>query len=482
MSDKPIIVWFRQDLRLTDHPALARAIETGRPVVPVYILDDTGPGQWALGAASRWWLHHSLLELAADIERRGARLVLRTGAARAVIPALCAEVGAEAVHVSRMYEPWAAALERDLKADLEPAGVALRRFPGSLLREPEEIATQSGGPYKVYTPFWRALRDLGVPRPPVAASAHIASPARAVGSDDLAAWGLLPTRPDWAGGLRDAWVPGEAGARKRLTTFIASALKGYKEDRNRPDLPATSRLSPHLHFGELSPSTIWHAVASAAGGSGKLDADSEHFLKELVWREFSAHLLFHFPDLPDSPFRPEFAAFPWREDASGLAAWQKGRTGYPIVDAGMRELWHTGYMHNRVRMIVGSFLVKDLLVPWQQGEAWFWDTLVDADLANNAASWQWIAGSGADAAPYFRVFNPVLQGQKFDPEGTYVRRWVPELGKLPAGDIHAPWQAAAATLQAAGVVLGQTYPHPILDHAMARDRALSHYEAVKVKA
>jgi deoxyribodipyrimidine photo-lyase len=288
----------------------------------------------------------------------------------------------------------------------------------------------------------------------------------------------LPSKPDWAGGLRDAWQPGEAEARKRLTAFLDGPIGDYAVLRDRPDLAATSRLSPHLHFGEISPAQCWHA-ASIKSGKGEAKGAGT-FLRELVWREFSYHLLFHNPDLPDAPFRREFAAFPWaRDHGDMLRDWQLGRTGYPIVDAGMRELWTTGWMHNRVRMIAASFLIKNLMIPWQAGEAWFWDTLVDADLANNAASWQWVAGSGADAAPYFRIFNPVTQGLKFDPDGAYVRRWVPELSRLAAPDIHCPWESPATVLAAAGVRLGKTYPHPIVDHRAARLRALEAYEHVK---
>lgn len=479
MSKAPVIVWFRNDLRVADHPALSAAAATGAPVVALYVLDDVSAGRWVYGAASRWWLHGSLEALGRDVATLGGRLVLRRGAALEVVPALAAEIGAEAVYCSRAYEPWAAALERDLNARLEPRGVALRRFAGRLLHEPEAIRTQSGEPYRVYTPFWRAVLAAGQPRRPLPTPSRLAPLAKMPASERLADWRLTPSKPDWAGGLRAAWMPGEAGARRRLETFLDRHIARYHEQRDVPSIEATSRLSPHLAFGEISPASVWHAARALEAREPALARGVEVFLKELAWREFSAHLLFHFPELPERPFRAEFAEFPWRRDSKALAAWQRGQTGYPIVDAGMRELWATGYMHNRVRMVVASFLVKHLLIPWQEGEAWFWDTLVDADLANNAASWQWVAGSGADAAPYFRIFNPVTQGTKFDAEGRYVRRWVGELARLPDGVIHAPWEAPQEVLAAAGVRLGETYPAPIVDHKAARERALDGYDVVK---
>lgn len=478
MSDPIQVVWFRQDLRLTDHRALRAAIATGAPVLPVYILDDQTPGSWPIASASRWWLHHSLEELTRTLADAGAPLILRRGTFAAELVKLVKETKASAVFCSRSYEPWAVALEKELKPKLEAAGAELKRYPGSLLREPEHLRTKTGGPFKVYTPFWNALSGGEDPAKPQPAPTQITPPSAIPKSDTLASWKLLPTRPDWAGGMRESWQPGEAGATLRLEAFLNDTVSGYADSRNRPDKFGTSRLSPHLHFGEISPNRVWHAVLHHARGSS-LGKGAEIYLKELVWREFSHHLLFHFSDLPDKPFRPEFAAYPWKYQKAKLTAWQRGCTGFPIVDAGMRELWHTGWMHNRVRMIVASFLIKHLLISWQQGEAWFWETLVDADLANNAASWQWVAGSGADAAPYFRIFNPMKQGATFDPDGRYVRRWVPELAGLPNADLHAPWQAAAATLAEAGVTLGKTYPHPIVQHEEARKAALAGYAAVR---
>jgi deoxyribodipyrimidine photo-lyase len=471
----PVLLWFRQDLRLIDNPALAAAVATGRPVIPVFVLDEHAAGRWAPGGAARWWLHVSLAALAGALVERGSRLVLRRGRAVDVIPRLVEETGAVAVHASRLYEPWARASDAAVAAALKRRGVAIHGANTALLFEPWTVRTQAGGPFGVYTPFSRACFAAGPPPRPLPAPAHIPRPEHLPPSEALDDWGLLPTSPDWAGGLRATWRPGEDGAQGRLERFLAHGLEDYDTDRNRPDRDATSGLSPHLHWGEISPRQVWHA-AEAAGAPRR--RGTETFLKELLWREFSYHLLWHNPEMPEQPLKEAFRNFPWRNDPPALRAWQRGRTGYPIVDAGMRQLWHTGWMHNRVRMIVASFLIKHLLIPWQEGEAWFWDTLVDADLAANSASWQWVAGCGADAAPYFRIFNPVLQGRKFDPEGAYVRRWVPELAHLPAAHIHAPWEAPPVALHDAGVTLGRSYPHPIVDHAAARARALAALESI----
>lgn len=482
MRERPVVVWFRNDLRLADHRALSAAVAAGAPIVFVYILDDETPGAWKRGGASRWWLSKSLAALSARIAERSGKLILRRGNVAKVLPELVSDCKASAVYFSRAYEPYSVALEEILKAKFDAEGVAFKRYGGHLLREPEDVRTKTGDVYKVYTPFWKALSADLSPAKPLSAPKAFEVHAGALKSDTLGDWHLHPTKPDWSKGIVDEWQPGEDGAHARLKTFLKSALKTYTDDRNRPDRPGTSRLSPHLHFGEITPGQCWAATVHAADAGTGLDRGSETFRKEIVWREFSNTLLFYWPDLPEEPFRKDFTAFPWRKDAKHLSAWQRGQTGYPIVDAGMRELWHTGYMHNRVRMIVASFLIKHLLVPWQEGEAWFWDTLVDADLANNAASWQWVAGSGADAAPYFRIFNPITQGVKFDPNGDYTRRWVPELAKLPDDVLHAPWEATAATLSKAGVVLGETYPHPIVDHAAARTRALAAYDVLKAAA
>ena len=474
-STSPALVWLRNDLRLADNPALLAAAARNRPVVVVYVLDDANAGAWRAGAASRWWLHHSLQSLQGDLEALGGSLVLKRGNARTLIPDLAASIGAHGVYWNRAYEPWAIARDTEIKQTLKDAAIEARSFNGALLVEPWDIATQQGRPYKVFTPFWRALQRDHVPPEPVGRPDPLGF-APGPDGDRLDDWALLPMKPDWAGGLREDWTPGEAGAANRLNSFLAKSLSSYGHGRNIPSIPGTSGLSAHLHFGEISPRQVWHGVRSAKHGGGE-DADS--FLSEIGWREFSYNLLYHYPSLPDENFQPRFDKFEWTGSDAQLEAWKAGRTGYPIVDAGMRQLWCTGWMHNRVRMIVGSFLIKDLMIHWKRGEDWFWDTLVDADLASNAAGWQWVAGSGADAAPYFRIFNPVSQGEKFDPAGDYVRKWVPELANLPKRAIHAPWTADRDTLARAGVVLGRDYPEPIVDHAEARKRALLAFEKIK---
>ena len=466
----PALLWFRNDLRLADNPALRDALATGGPVLPVYILDDAAAGAWQAGGAARWWLHGSLASLQRDLAGPGLRLKLLRGDAAGCIERLVTESGAGSVHWNRRYEPWAIGQDKAIKAGLERQGVTVRSHKGSLGREPWEVLRQGGAPYKMFTPFWRAwaaLGDLPAPLPAPGAVGEPVEPDTAA----LAALGLLPTAPDWAHGLRAAWTPGEAAAHDALDAFVEERLAGYRRLRDFPAEPGVSLLSPRLHHGELSPRQVWHRTRSVAG--------AEPFLRQLVWREFAHHLLFHFPQMPEEPLRPEFARFPWSDEPGLFEAWARGRTGYPLVDAGMRELWHTGYMHNRVRMVVASFLTKDLLLPWQLGAAWFWDTLCDADLANNSMSWQWAAGCGTDAAPYFRIFNPASQAAKFDPKGTYIRRWVPELAKLPDAATHEPAAVSGLDLQAAGVRLDRTYPCPIVDHAFARRRALEAYGLIK---
>jgi len=478
-STASAIVWFRQDLRLADNPALAAAAAHGGPVLPVYILEDGGP--WAPGGAARWWLHHSLAALSRDLKSLGAPLCLRSGEAEKILPQLVKEAGAGALFWNRCYEPRAVARDKALKADLSAAGIETKSFNGALLVEPWELKTGQGEPYKVFTPFWKALLAAGAPPQPLPRPKKLDG-VKGVASEALNEWELLPTQPDWAGGIRETWMPGEDGAAERLRDFLDAAAARYKGDRDRPDLAGTSRLSPHLHWGEISPRQVWQATRHAVAAGALNDSAAEAFLRQLGWRDFSHSLLFHWPDFPEKPWRGDFAAFPWQSDDEAFAAWCEGRTGYPIVDAGLRQLWATGWMHNRVRMIAASFLIKDLLISWQRGEAWFWDTLVDADLANNAAGWQWVAGCGADAAPYFRIFNPVSQGEKFDPKGRYVRQWVPEIAALPDDTIHQPWNASEDVLKKAGVTLGETYPHPIVDHKAARARALAGYEKVKQAA
>ncbi len=455
---------------MRDNPALSAAAARGGPVLALYVLDDDAPGPWRIGGAGRWWLHHSLECLSGDLDRLGVTLVLRRGSARSVVPAIAAEVGAGAAYWNRCYEPFAVARDTAIKSALSRAGVAAESFAAALMVEPWVVKTKAGGSFSVFTPFWRTIHADIAPAQPLPAPQPVAAPRADAPGDRLEDWRLTPTHPDWAGGLRDAWRPGEAGAQERLAAFVESGVATYGAARNLPGIEGVSRLSPHLHWGEISIRQVWRACAAKAGPA------AEPYLRELAWREFAHHLLWQFPELPEKPFNPRFAGFPWREDDAGFAAWKRGRTGYPLVDAGMRELWATGWMHNRVRLTAASFLVKHLLLPWRAGEDWFWDTLVDADLANNAMNWQWIAGSGADAAPYFRIFNPVLQGEKFDPDGAYVRRWIPELARMPDAFLHKPWMAPPEILRAAGVVLDQTYPRPIVDHQAARARALAALE------
>jgi len=474
----PVIVWFRRDLRLADNEALIAAAKSCAPLLPLYILDDETPGAFRIGGASRWWLHFSLAALDQSLAKHGGNLVLRQGPAAHVLAELLEQSDAAAIHAKRGYDPWDAKLEATIAKLCKEKGAELRLHPRQLLFAPDDIVAGSGKPYRVFTPFWKACLAAPAPRPPMKVpKVGQFAEAKTKMLDDLK---LFPTKPDWGGGLRSAWEPGEDAARRRLSDFIDAKLADYDDDRSKLDGDPTSRLSPYLHFGEISPNQVWHAVRHAAEGRrGKIRKGAEAFLRELGWREFSYHLLHRFPDMPTTPLRPEFARFPWGSDKNALRAWQQGQTGYPIVDAAMRQLWQTGWMPNRARMIVASFLVKHLLLPWQDGAAWFWDTLVDADLANNAASWQWVAGCGTDAAPYFRVFNPVLQGQKFDSDGDYVRTFVPELAKLPAPDIHTPWDAPDLLLAQAGVALGRTYPRPIVTHAAARARALEAFDAIR---
>lgn len=429
------IVWFRDDLRVHDNPALSTAIERGGAVVALYVLDEESAGIRPLGGAARWWLHHSLESLACGLGDLGVQLVLRRGEAQRVVHELVAQTGAEAVLWNRRYSLPERTVDTDLKSRLRAEGTDVASFAASLLHEPWTVTTGSGSHYSVFTPFWRACLSRPTPRLPLPAPLDAAAEAASVPSDDLADWRLLPRAPDWSRGLAEAWEPGEPAARRQLQEFVRGGLADYDRARDEPGLEGTSRLSPRLRWGELSPFTVWHEAVAADGGG--------RFLTELGWREFAWHTLDRFPDLATKNLRAEFDSFPWPPpDEYALAAWRSGQTGVPLVDAGMRELWTTGHMHNRVRMVVASFLVKNLLIDWRVGEEWFWDTLVDADAASNPFNWQWVAGSGADAAPYFRVFNPMLQAEKFDPHRTYIDRWAPDSTGEPIVDLQATRRAA----------------------------------------
>ena len=436
----PSIVWFRDDLRLADNPALRAALDRDEPIIALYVLDEESDGVRPLGGAARWWLHHSLASLHERLRDRAGRLVLRRGAAVRAVREVVRDAGAGAVFWNRRYGGPERAIDGALKSGLRADGVEVASFAGSLLFEPWTVKTGSGSHYSVFTPFWRACRALPAPRDPVPEPREIPGPGRHPASDRLEDWGLLPTTPDWAGGLRDTWEPGEPAARRRLRTFLSEELATYDRARDEPAAGATSMLSPYLRWGEVSPYTVWHEAKSADGAGG--------FLTEVGWREFAWHTLFHFPDLATKNLRAEFDAFTWpRLKPTHLKAWQRGRTGIPLVDAGMRELWHTGHMHNRVRMVTASFLIKNLLIDWRRGEEWFWDTLVDADAASNPFNWQWVAGSGADAAPYFRIFNPELQAKKFDPHGTYIGEWRADADLEPIVDLRETRNAALAAYE-----------------------------------
>jgi deoxyribodipyrimidine photo-lyase len=468
MGDKqPAVLWLRQDLRLEDNPALEAASK--HPLLALYIWDEEDPG--TPGGAARWWLGRSLSSLKSSFEEHGVQLVFKRGRPLEIIKELIDETKACAIYWNRCYEPHAVKRDREIKRRLRDMGIICESFKASLLAEPWELQTKSEKPYQVFTPFWKAFQSLTFPKP--LPTPNMCGYKPVVSKNDIQTWGLDPTL--WGSGFQDTWRPGEAGAWEKMNGFLGGKIEKYAAQRDYPSSNFTSRLSPHLHWGEISPGQIWHVVNPLYG------KDASPFLRQLAWREFSYHLLFHFPELPSEPLRPSFKHFPWESNSEALKAWQKGKTGYPIVDAGMRELWHTGWMHNRVRLIVASFLVKDLLISWQKGEEWFWDTLVDADLANNAASWQWMAGCGADAAPFFRIFNPVLQSQKFDPQGVYIKKWVPELVSLGASHIHAPWEAPPEILRQAGVKLGENYPPPIIDHSFARQRALDAFRLLSVR-
>lgn len=472
MAGNTTVVWLRHDLRLADQPALVAAVRRRGPVVPLFVWEADDHDPWPPGAASRWWLHHSLAALEASLLKRGSKLILRRGGAVDELLAAVRSCRAAAVVWNRRWEPAAMRRDQQVAAALADAGIDCAEFDGNLMCDPTKVLTAQRQPYQVFTPFWRAASARGESSAEslivLPAPRKLPPPSQWPRSVRLVSLGLLP-RTDWAFGLRAFWQPGELGAQRRLRRFLGHAAERYPQNRDRPDLDGVSCLSPHLHFGEISPRQVRTAVYRALGQGDPADA----LVRQLYWREFACYLLTHFPHTPQSPLRKKFDRFPWSAGGPELTSWQQGRTGYPIVDAGMRQLWNIGWMHNRVRMIAASFLVKHLLVSWLDGARWFWDTLVDADLANNTLGWQWTAGCGADAAPYFRIFNPVAQGQRYDPRGDYVRRWVPELGNLPAQWIHHPWEAPHDVLARAGVCLGENYPYPIVDHRQARRRALA---------
>jgi deoxyribodipyrimidine photo-lyase len=486
----PVIFWLRQDLRIADNPALHNAVETCAPILPIFILDDGD--EWRYGGAQRVALHHALRDLSAQLKKAGATLILRRGDSQQILTDVIKETGATEVFWNRRYEPWAVQQDIEIKKNI---GIPVQSFNGKLLAEPWEIKTGQGGPYKVFTPYWRTMQAvLSKKHPIIYPTTHkIHGFTASVKSDNLDDWKLLPDKPDWSGGIEKTWEFTEAGAHKILHDFIDDKIAYYSKERDFPTRPhaaqgalgqlksATSELSPYLALGKISPRQIWYEITMAMH-DGRIKPghhdEAEKYLRQIVWREFSYHLLFHFPHTAHEPLNPKFAKFPWRNSKKDLQHWQKGQTGYPLVDAGMRQLWQTGWMHNRVRLVTASFLVKHLLLPWQDGAAWFWDTLVDADLANNTMGWQWTAGSGADAAPYFRIFNPITQSEKFN-AADYIRQYVPELKDMPDKYIHAPFDAPKQILAESGVVLGKTYPHPIVEHKAARERALDALKETK---
>lgn len=471
-TDKPnVICWFRQDLRVHDNPALIAAASAGN-VLPLYILDDADAKDYRRGAASRWWLHHSLADLNTSLS---GNLYCAAGEAKSILLALIKKYRISAVYWNRCYEPWRILRDKDIMASLQAQQITGSSFNGALLWEPWQILKADKTAYKVFTPYYRkGCLQASPPRAPVDKPESINYCRSDTEAFSLANLQLV-TNMAWEQSLGACWRVGETAAEQRLRKFLTQGIVDYKNGRNFPAKAYVSRLSAALHFGELSPHQIWYSVRNLGD-----DEHIDHFCSELGWREFSYYLLYHFPQLPEHNLNEKFSAFPWQDDKHLLQCWQRGQTGYPIVDAGMRELWETGYMHNRVRMIVGSFLVKNLLLDWRHGERWFWDCLVDADLANNSASWQWVAGCGADAAPYFRIFNPVTQGEKFDADGEYTRRYVPELKHLDNKYLFKPWEAPAAVLQGAGIILGKTYPRPIVDLKASRERALAAFASLKI--
>ena len=472
-----IIFWFRQDLRIVDNPGLSKSLKSDK-VLPIYILDDTNSNDFAMGAASRWWLHNSLRELNKNLDNK---LSLYKGDPLEILESLSSRFNIKGIFWNRCYEPWRIERDKKIKSKFIEKDIIVETFNSALLWEPWEILKSDNTPYKVFTPYYRKGCLMSeAPRKPLSApnlNTLFEDKENVLQLDDL---NLLP-RIKWYKEMEKLWEPGEKGAHKKLESFLSDGLLGYKEGRNFPSKKNVSQLSAHMHFGEISPNQVWHR-AKLKKDLPRIEKDLDHFLSELGWREFSYNLLFHFPELPRENLQKKFDNFPWIENEILFDKWKKGLTGYPIVDAGMRELWQTGYMHNRVRMIVGSFLVKNLLLHWHKGEEWFWDCLIDADLASNSASWQWVAGSGADAAPYFRIFNPILQGKRFDPDGSYIKKFIPELEQLPSKYLFSPWEAPIEVLSEANIELGSDYPEPIVDLIKSRDRALEAFSTIRIKA
>lgn len=477
MKGKPCILLFRQDLRTTDNPALYHAAESGLPVLPVYLFDEDTQGPWAMGGASKVWLHYSLKSLEERLAKMGLSLHIAKGPLKKTIPEILKKTQAKALYLNTIYEPSRQRDEADLKRELAKGGLEVHVFNASHFFEPWDLKPASAPFYKVFTPYYNACIKILENRP-LWKTPEKVMPFPQVESLSIEDLHLLPHHPDWSKGIRAAWTPGEKEAKRLLDDFLSSSIAEYSHGRDFPGGSFTSRLSPYLHFGEISPFEVLTRLDAMMGKippekKALLSKEADHFLREVIWREFACHILHHYPDLPDTPYQKKFEKWPWSESRAHLNAWKRGMTGYPIVDAGMRELWQTGYMHNRVRMIAASFLIKDLLIDWREGEKWFWDTLVDADLASNSFNWQWVAGSGFDAAPYFRIFNPTTQGEKFDAKGDYVRRWVPEIAALPDKWLHSPSEAPVEALRQAGITLGVNYPHPIINHKEAREKALA---------
>jgi deoxyribodipyrimidine photo-lyase len=481
-TSRTSIVWFRKDLRLEDNLALLAACEHGGPIIPLFIWENDDSEKWPMGAASKWWLHQSLVSLDKSLITLGSRLIICRGDFLETLQRVIRQTGATAAFWNKDYEPSFLMKEQIILRHLERLNITVKRYNASWILDPVKTKNRSGKAYQVFTPFWKACLAGTNPEEPVSAPTALPPPTHFPASIPIKKLKLEP-EIDWAAGLRDSWNPGERGAHQQFDHFLKQGILHYERDRDRPDLSRSSRLSPHLHFGEISPRLIWKAVQDQTELKKDRTAfrSAQSFLRQLGWREFANHLLYHFPHTTTRPLREKFEKVPWKSNGTYLKSWQKGRTGYPIVDAGLRELWMTGWMHNRVRMIVASFLTKHLQISWQRGAEWFWDTLVDADLANNTLGWQWVAGCGADAAPYFRIFNPVTQGIKFDPNGEYVRKWVPELAGLPDPWLHKPWEAPPLLLKECGLTLGKTYPFPIVDHREARDRALQMFAGLKAE-